>query len=163
MNCAALVGCVLWLTAIFIFLISAITFSFVLPPNSTVAAIVRARTMTNKAKTLPMMIILRMFYFWYMGHTQCFKANVAYSLYGVLKSDSSAGSSTAATCNKHTYINSFFTTFGPESFTGPLGLGVDTINSYCSTDQEKENMYANADDVYELRNGMRRGRLVRDR
>ena len=85
-------------------------------------------------------------YFWYMGRTQCFKANVAYSLYGVLKSDSSA-SSDSSVCNKHTYINSFFTTFGPESFTGPLGLGVDTINSYCNTDQEPENMYLNADDV----------------
>ena len=66
-------------------------------------------------------------FFWYMGQTQCFKANVAYSLYGILAGES-AGSNP---CTKSTYINSFFTTFGAESFAGPLGLGVDDASSQC--------------------------------
>lgn len=83
-----------------------------------------------------------------MGRTQCFKANAAYSLYGVLKGNSVPSSP----CSKGTYINSFFTTFGAESFTGPLGLGVDTINSQCQ-ENEPDQMYldddqAAADDDY---------------
>ncbi|KAI2496340.1 hypothetical protein MHU86_18167 [Fragilaria crotonensis] len=73
-------------------------------------------------------------YFWYLGQTQCFRANVAYSLYGVLKGASHSGNF----CQKSTYINSFFTTYGIESFGGPLGLDIDTANSYCTT-QEPEN------------------------
>lgn len=69
-----------------------------------------------------------------MGQTQCFRANVAYSLYGVLKGASHSGNF----CQKSTYINSFFTTYGIESFGGPLGLDIDTANSYCTT-QEPEN------------------------
>jgi hypothetical protein len=70
-------------------------------------------------------------YFWYMGRTQCFRANVAFSLYGILKDQSHSGKA----CQKGTYINSFFTTYGVESFGGPLGLGVDTANSYCTTQE----------------------------
>jgi len=72
-------------------------------------------------------------HFWYLGRTQCFKANVAYSLYGILKGRDDVG------CGKATYINSFFTTFGAESFTGPLGLGSDSGNSYCTAIQGNEN------------------------
>lgn len=86
-------------------------------------------------------------YFWYMGRTQCFKANVAYSLYGVLTTDSDRLQNARNHCTKRTYINSFFTTYGPESFTGPLGLGVDTINSYCNIGDKPDSLYANADDV----------------
>ena len=74
-------------------------------------------------------------YFWYMGRTQCFKANVAYSLYGILKD---GGDSSKEACRKANYINSFFTTFGVESFTGPLGMGTDDYNSQC-TAVEPEN------------------------
>jgi hypothetical protein len=73
-------------------------------------------------------------YFWYLGQTQCFRANAAYSLYGVLKGASHSGHF----CQRSTYINSFFTTYGIESFGGPLGLDIDTANSYCTT-QEPEN------------------------
>lgn len=75
-----------------------------------------------------------------MGRTQCFKANVAYSLYGVLKGSSANG------CSKKTYINSFFTTFGAESFTGPMGLGVDYGNSQCAN-EAPDNMYLDDDAV----------------
>lgn len=73
-------------------------------------------------------------YFWYMGRTQCFRANVAFSLYGILEGQSHSGKA----CQKSTYINSFFTTYGVESFGGPLGLGVDTANSYCTTQEAAE-------------------------
>lgn len=49
--------------------------------------------------------------YWYLGFTECFRANVAYSLYGVLKGEEDQG------CNKHTFINSFLTTQGVEAFT----------------------------------------------
>jgi hypothetical protein len=52
---------------------------------------------------------------WYMGRTQCFRANAAYSLYGVLKGESVKG------CNHLTYINSFFTDYGVEVFSSALG------------------------------------------
>jgi hypothetical protein len=86
-------------------------------------------------------------YFWYMGRTQCFKANVAYALYGHLKGSSNTG------CTKLTYINSFFTTFGAESFAGPLGLGIDYGNSQCTIDETPNNVYLDnsalaADDDY---------------
>ena len=55
--------------------------------------------------------------YWYMGRTQCFRANVAYSLYGV-----KAGSSDSSTCNKKHYINSFFTNGGIESFGDNTGI-----------------------------------------
>lgn len=69
-------------------------------------------------------------HFWYMGRTQCFKGNVAYSLYGIIKNDSR--SLQGSPCQKARYINSFFTTYGVESFTGPLGLGTDDYNSQCT-------------------------------
>jgi len=46
-----------------------------------------------------------------MGLAPCYRANVAYSLYGVLKGERDTG------CNAKTYINSFFTTQGVETFT----------------------------------------------
>jgi hypothetical protein len=49
--------------------------------------------------------------YWYMGLSECFRANVAYSLYGVLKDEEDKG------CNKNTFINSFFTTTGISTFT----------------------------------------------
>lgn len=73
-------------------------------------------------------------YYWYMGRTQCFRANVAYSLYGVLKGDSTK-KKRGSYCHAGTYINSFFTTFGVESFAGPMGLGTNTANSVCLSSQ----------------------------
>jgi hypothetical protein len=45
-----------------------------------------------------------------MGYTHCFRANAAYSLYGVLKGNSDDG------CTSGTYINSFFTNYGVDAF-----------------------------------------------
>ena len=95
-----------------------------------------------------------------MGRTQCFKANVAYSLYGILKNDNDYNdnndndnvdnTAAANACRKDTYINSFFTTFGVESFAGPLGFGVNTANSYCTAvaPNDENNMYLNDDAAY---------------
>ena len=89
-------------------------------------------------------------WFWYMGRTQCFRANAAYSLYGVLKGETVPSNP----CSKGTFINSFFTTFGVESFAGPLGIGVDDANSKCEYAEPAEGAdggdysYAMADDDY---------------
>ncbi len=53
---------------------------------------------------------------WYMGRTQCYRANAAYSLYGV-KSGSTAPSDP---CSETQYMNSFFTNFGVVGFAYPL-------------------------------------------
>jgi hypothetical protein len=45
-----------------------------------------------------------------MGYTHCFRANAAYSLYGVLKGKNDNG------CTSGTYINSFFTNYGVDAF-----------------------------------------------
>jgi hypothetical protein len=52
--------------------------------------------------------------FWYMGSTECFRANAAWSLYGILNGKDDVG------CNRKTFINSFFTVSGVESFTQAL-------------------------------------------
>jgi hypothetical protein len=49
--------------------------------------------------------------YWYMGSTECFRANAAYTLYGVLKGQKDTG------CSPGNFINSFFTTAGVEAFT----------------------------------------------
>jgi hypothetical protein len=54
-----------------------------------------------------------------LGRTQCFRANVAYSLYGV-KAGKTAPSNP---CQEKQYINSFFTTGGIESFGDSVGVG----------------------------------------
>jgi hypothetical protein len=55
---------------------------------------------------------------WYMGNTQCYRANVAYSLYGVRSGDDVPDNA----CRRHYYINSFFTTNGMDYFGNSLGL-----------------------------------------
>lgn len=49
--------------------------------------------------------------YWYMGFTECFRANAAYSLYGVLKGKKDTG------CTSSNFIQSLFTTTGVEAFT----------------------------------------------
>jgi hypothetical protein len=85
---------------------------------------------------------------WYMGSVPSFRANVAYSLYGILKGDTDSG------CNKRTFINSFHTTQGLESFTNAMaGAGltdlfeiydgdghddsVNVVTSSCNQDDEE--------------------------
>ena len=52
---------------------------------------------------------------WYMSYSPCYRANAAYSLFGILKGEEDTG------CNRKTFINSFFTTAGVESFTQAMG------------------------------------------
>jgi hypothetical protein len=59
--------------------------------------------------------------YWYMGRTQCFRANVAFSLYGIKQGRENFGA-----CHKAHYINSFFTTNGIESFGDTLGIDYAT-------------------------------------
>lgn len=88
---------------------------------------------------------------WYMGLTECFRANVAYSLYGVVKGTEDKG------CRKASYINSFFTTQGIDSFVDYLTLagvafseaeeGANAISSDCAVAQNEngENQDQNQD------------------
>ena len=55
---------------------------------------------------------------WYMGNTQCYRANVAYSLYGVRTGDDVPENA----CRKRYYINTFFTKNGMDDFGNLLGL-----------------------------------------
>lgn len=52
--------------------------------------------------------------YWYLGKTECYRANAAYSLYGILHGEEDKG------CTKRTFINSFFTNEGIEGFTTAL-------------------------------------------
>jgi hypothetical protein len=67
-----------------------------------------------------------------MGYTHCFRANAAYSLYGVLKGHNDNG------CSSGTYINSFFTNYGVDVFEPVMEAGgvfseddEDTYTSEC--------------------------------
>ena len=71
---------------------------------------------------------------WYMGRTLPFRANVAYSLYGVMK-----GQFRLNHCSKSTYINTFITHLGADELLntiGKHGLGNDDDagygNAYCT-------------------------------
>ena len=67
--------------------------------------------------------------YWYMGSTACFRAQAAFSLYGIPKDHSG---STGSKCHKATFINSFFTTMGVEALAAPLGVDTTYTNSYCT-------------------------------
>ncbi|KAL7560765.1 hypothetical protein ACA910_005334 [Epithemia clementina (nom. ined.)] len=54
--------------------------------------------------------------YWYLGYTQPYRANVAFSLYGILKGRPDRG------CNRATFINSFFTRFGAQTFVEAMQL-----------------------------------------
>ena len=64
--------------------------------------------------------------YWYMGRTQCFRANAAYSLYGV---KAGANPSRESGCGIDNYINSFFTYKGIESFADPLGIDYESYSA----------------------------------
>eukprot|EP00523_Entomoneis_sp_CCMP467_P016834 CAMPEP_0168775736 /NCGR_PEP_ID=MMETSP0725-20121227/5667_1 /TAXON_ID=265536 /ORGANISM="Amphiprora sp., Strain CCMP467" /LENGTH=623 /DNA_ID=CAMNT_0008825377 /DNA_START=38 /DNA_END=1909 /DNA_ORIENTATION=- len=70
--------------------------------------------------------------YWYLGLTQTYRANVAFSLYGILK-----GSINTGGCSQKTYINSFFTDYGAQHFVEALQMNgylytddVDNANAY---------------------------------
>ena len=66
---------------------------------------------------------------WYMGNTQCYRANAAYSLYGVQAGDDIPSNA----CRKQHYINSFFTKNGMQDLGSLLGLEYyDEASSQCT-------------------------------
>lgn len=81
---------------------------------------------------------------WYLQLSECFRANAAYSLYGVKKGQEDVG------CTKGTYLNSFFTTNGVDEFLQALeqaGVqftssgeegGDQGLSSECVTEQAQQ-------------------------
>jgi hypothetical protein len=68
---------------------------------------------------------------WWQGMGSCYGANVAFSLYGILPGDVT---STFNPCNRGTFINSFFTMDGLQSFVKASNGNVDisSLNEQCS-------------------------------
>lgn len=62
--------------------------------------------------------------YWYMGATQDYAANVAFSLYGSLTGDKFSG------CNEDTFINSFTTNQGFEVFAAAIYYAGSTATDY---------------------------------
>lgn len=93
--------------------------------------------------------------YWYMGYTECFRANAAYSLYGVLKGEKDKG------CVKATYINSFYTTAGVESLTQALesagysfsnSNSGNAITSECIAEEQNDDGEPEEDDNVDVHN-----------
>ena len=78
---------------------------------------------------------------WYLGLTECYRANVAYTLYGVLKGAEDMG------CSKGTFINSFFSTSGIEYFTASMAA-----SGVSFTENEDQNQVTSACNVVEAEN-----------
>lgn len=101
---------------------------------------------------------------WYLGSVPSFRANAAFSLYGILKGDEDKG------CGKQTFINSFHTTRGIEAFTNAMAAAgltdlfelveeeqgnddnIDVITSTCydneGGDNNGDDSVANGDKLY---------------
>jgi hypothetical protein len=68
---------------------------------------------------------------WYLGSVPSFRANVAYSLYGILQGEEDRG------CSKKTFINSFYTTQGVESFINAMAAaGMTDSFAYVDGDSQ---------------------------
>lgn len=82
-----------------------------------------------------------------MGSTPCYRANAAFTLYGVLLPTEEEEEETrhlkrrkTHMCNKATYINSFFTTYGAMTISNALGLDYDAYATVaCSYVQGSNN------------------------
>jgi hypothetical protein len=77
---------------------------------------------------------------WYMGRTQCFRPNVAYTLYGVKKG---VVVPQEGACSRKHYINSFFTNYGIESFGDSIGFAYANYGAYTSCTTEEGDDDAN--------------------
>lgn len=76
---------------------------------------------------------------WYLASVPSFRANAAFSLYGKLKTGGHSG------CNKHTYINSFHTTQGIESFTNAMAAaGLTNIFTYNDGEEDADDWHNGA-------------------
>ena len=79
---------------------------------------------------------------WYMGNTQCYRANVAYSLYGVRTGDTTPENA----CRRRYYINTFFTNNGMEDFGTVVGLeNYGDATSQCALAEEEDDNNNNED------------------
>ena len=87
---------------------------------------------------------------WYMGRTPCYRANVAYSLYGIPTGENVTGSP----CSKGTYINSFFSTYGVETFAGSLGFDAGDATDDCEIYSQGNDDAANNGDLSSQNNVM---------
>ena len=70
-----------------------------------------------------------------MGYTQTYRANAAFSLYGVLKGYRDHG------CKKATFINSFFTRYGAQTFVQALQLN-GYLGGYRGSERDHQDIYA---------------------
>eukprot|EP00934_Nitzschia_sp_Nitz4_P003096 Nitzschia sp. Nitz4//scaffold83_size84149//55246//56730//NITZ4_005179-RA/size84149-snap-gene-0.137-mRNA-1//-1//CDS//3329558962//3086//frame0 len=82
---------------------------------------------------------------WYEGSTQCFRANVAYSLYGVKNGQSVEEGNECTSAN---YIDSFFTKGGIESFGDSVGVDYDGYGAYSACEVTQNNGNNNAADSH---------------
>jgi hypothetical protein len=76
---------------------------------------------------------------WYQGRTTTFRANAAYSLYGIKK-----GQTRVQKCSRYTYINSFITNAGADTILNVLGRGNNDDdngygNAYCQEVDQDDN------------------------
>lgn len=76
---------------------------------------------------------------WYLGLTECFRANAAYSLYGVPKGADDKG------CTKGTYLNSFFSTGGVDAFVETLENAGVYVNQQGEQQGDDENQEEQAE------------------
>ena len=76
---------------------------------------------------------------WYMGKTQCYRANVAYSLYGIRVDDKKRRKNNV--CQRRYFINTFFTNNGVENFGDAVGLanGGDATSECTAQGNDDEN------------------------
>jgi hypothetical protein len=80
---------------------------------------------------------------WYMGRTQCYRANVAYSLYGVQTGDKAPNDA----CRKRYYVNTFIPNNGIVDFGNALGLNNDgDATSQCVLVEEDDDNNDNDND-----------------
>lgn len=93
---------------------------------------------------------------WYMGSTPCFRANVAYTLYGV-KAGAEVGNNP---CDSSNYINSFFTTKGIEAFGDSVGLNYDQYGASSVCSVSYNGAYYGYDDNQNNQNGYSHGQLM---
>jgi hypothetical protein len=77
-----------------------------------------------------------------MGRTQCYRANVAYTLYGVPKGESEPSNA----CKGEYFINSFFTNQGIEYFAASEALDTGAASSYCTAQDNGDEGNDNGDE-----------------
>lgn len=83
--------------------------------------------------------------YWYMGNTGCYRANVAYSLYGIKVGQEIPENP----CRRQHYINSLFTTDGVGTFGSAVGLANYGAASSSCTVSDNENNEGNGDNNQE--------------